>query len=149
MALSKIKKNSFMNKINKLILFLIVSNLPSQALMKNQAKAVDQRFETKWYPKNRKLSETYSKDYLDGAISLFYNNGQREWRRTYYKGLLHGISTTWNQKGNRLIEGHFESGDSVGLWIWWDSNGKIKNKKLFKKSKRYSSKNDVQYRMKL
>ena len=42
MALSKIKKNSLMNKINKLILFLIVSNLPSQVLMTNQAKAVDQ-----------------------------------------------------------------------------------------------------------
>ena len=86
-----------------------------------------------FYPNNRKLLETYSNKVLDGPVSLFYKNGQPEWRNTYYKGLLHGLSTKWDISGQKLREGYFNNGDSSGVWFWWNINGELIGEKSFKK----------------
>ena len=36
------------------------------------------------------------------------------------------------------MEGAFENGDAVGLWAWWDKQGKITKKEIFKKGTRGS-----------
>ena len=89
----------------------------------------------KWYPNKRKLEETYNHGLLDGPVSLFYKNGQREWRHTYNNGQLEGLWTYWYENGQKMKEGNFECGDSTGIWIWWDKNGYIKNQKKYKKRK--------------
>ena len=85
-----------------------------------------------FYSHNRKLLETYSNKVLDGPVSLFYKNGQPEWRNTYYRGLLHGLSTKWDISGQKIREGYFNNGDSSGVWFWWNINGELIDKKSFK-----------------
>jgi antitoxin component YwqK of YwqJK toxin-antitoxin module len=89
-----------------------------------------------WYPDRRKLEETYNEGLLDGFMSLFYNNGQKEWRHTYNNGMLEGLWTYWYKNGQKSKEGNFEGGDSTGIWIWWDKNGQIKKEKKFKNRKK-------------
>jgi len=84
-----------------------------------------------FYSHNRKLLETYSNKVLDGPVSLFYKNDQPEWRNTYYKGLLHGLSTKWDISGQKIREGYFNNGDSSGVWFWWNINGELIGKKSF------------------
>jgi antitoxin component YwqK of YwqJK toxin-antitoxin module len=84
-----------------------------------------------FYSHNRKLLETYSNKVLDGPVSLFYKNGQPEWRNTYYRGLLHGLSTKWDISGQKTREGYFNNGDSSGVWFWWNINGELIGKKSF------------------
>ena len=88
---------------------------------------------TEWYPNKRKLEETYKYGMLDGFVSLFYKNGQREWRHTYNNGQFDGLWTYWYEDGHKMKEGSFECGDSIGIWIWWDKNGHVKKEKKYKK----------------
>jgi antitoxin component YwqK of YwqJK toxin-antitoxin module len=83
------------------------------------------------YPHNRKLLETYSNKVLDGSVSLFYKNGQPEWRNTYYKGILHGLSTKWDISGKKIMEGYYNNGDSSGVWFWWNTSGELIGEKSF------------------
>ena len=87
---------------------------------------------------HRRLEETYKHGLLDGSVSLYYKNGQREWRHTYNNGILDGPYTKWYKNGQRSVEGAFENGDAVGLWAWWDKQGKITKKEIFKKGTRGS-----------
>ena len=60
-----------------------------------------------------------------------YKNDQPEWRNTYYRGLLHGLSTKWDISGQKIREGYFNNGDSSGVWFWWNINGELIGKKSF------------------
>jgi len=86
-----------------------------------------------WHPDDRRLQETYSNGLLDGSVSLFYKNGQKEWRHTYNNGILEGNYTRWHQNGQRAIDGFFENGVPVGIWAWRDKEGNIIKKEAFKK----------------
>ena len=88
------------------------------------------------HPDHRRLEETYKHGLLDGAVSLYYKDGQREWRYTYNHGILDGPYTKWYKNGQRSVEGAFENGDAIGLWAWWDKQGKITKKEIFKKGTR-------------
>jgi len=149
MVLLKIKKNNFIQKIVIPFILLTMNTISSSNAESLKNQSYKKNIETSVYPHNRKLSETFFNGSLDGFVTLFYNNGQPEWRHVYYKGNLHGISTKWNFSGKRIIEGHYENGDSVGIWRWWDENGNIKNKKKFKNRLENKNKFSRQYKMKL
>jgi len=85
---------------------------------------------------NRRLQETYKDGVLDGFVSIFYENGQKEWRHTYNNGILEGNYTRWHNNGKRAIDGFFENGIPVGVWAWRDENGNIIKKETFKKKKK-------------
>lgn len=91
---------------------------------------------TEWYSNKRKLEEHYSEGVLDGAVSLYFKNGQKEWRHTYNKGILDGQWTEWNTNGKKIIEGSFDCGDSAGVWRWWNEVGELKREKKYKKIKK-------------
>jgi len=86
-----------------------------------------------WHPNERRLQETYKNGLLDGHVSLFYKNGQKEWRHTYNNGILEGNYTRWHQNGQRTTDGFFENGVPVGIWTWRDKEGNIIKKETFKK----------------
>tara|TARA_B110000014_G_C20111590_1_gene585744 strand:- start:863 stop:1396 length:534 start_codon:yes stop_codon:yes gene_type:complete len=90
---------------------------------------------TEWYPNQRKLEEYFSDGVLDGSVSLYFKNGQREWRYTYNKGILDGRWTKWNKNGKKIIDGGFECGDSVGVWRWWNDMGELEKERKYKKRK--------------
>ena len=91
---------------------------------------------TEWHPNERRLQETYKKGLLDGPVSFFYKNGQKEWRYTYNNGILEGNHTKWHKNGKRAVDGFFESGSPVGVWCWRNKDGKIIKKEIFKKRKK-------------
>jgi len=91
---------------------------------------------TEWYPNGRRLQETYNNGLLDGAVSLFYKNGQKEWRYTYNNGILDGNYTKWFENGKIEVEGFFESELPVGIWCWRNKDGVIVKKETFKKKKK-------------
>ena len=84
----------------------------------------------------RRLEETYKDGQLDGSVSLYYKNGQKEWRHTYNHGILDGPYTKWYKNGQRSVEGAFENGDAVGIWAWWNEQGKVIKKEIYKKGTR-------------
>ena len=86
-------------------------------------------FWTELHPNNRRLEETYKNGLLDGFVSLFYPNGQKEWRHTYNNGILDGNYTEWHDNGQMSMDGFFENGIPVGIWLWKDKYGKIIKKK--------------------
>ena len=82
-----------------------------------------------WHPNERKLDENYKHGLLDGTSTLFYKNGQREWRYTFNKNILDGIYTKWYRNGKRAVEGLFENGHPSGVWVWRNKLGEITKKK--------------------
>jgi len=103
-----------------------------------------------WYPEHRRLEENYKNGILDGPVSLFFKNGQKEWRHNYTKGTLNGNYTRWYKNGQKASDGYFENGYEVGVWFWWNENGKLVKKRKFKKKeglitghKQYIDKTDL------
>jgi len=116
------KNHNLFRKYSILFFLILVNHLSSKDSSKNKVL---------FYPHNRKLLETYSNKVLDGPVSLFYKNGQPEWRNTYYKGILHGLSTKWDISGKKIMEGYYNNGDSSGVWFWWNNSGELIGEKSF------------------
>ncbi len=88
-----------------------------------------------WHPDQRRLEENYINGFLDGSVSLFFKNGQRQWRYYYTMGILNGNYTRWYKTGQKAIDGYFESGKEVGTWFWWNEEGHLMKTQDFKKKK--------------
>jgi len=73
---------------------------------------------------------------LDGFVSIFFKNGQKEWRHTYNNGVLEGNYTRWHRNGKRAIDGFFEDGIPVGVWAWRDEKGNIIKRETFKRKEK-------------
>ena len=103
------------------------------------------------YSDMRTLVENYKNGNLEGSVSLFYKNGQKEWRYNYANGILNGTYTRWYKNGQKAISGYFESGEPVDIWAWWDQTGKILKKQKYppkangitKGHKQYTDKIDI------
>ena len=93
----------------------------------------------------RILVENYRDGKLDGPISLFYKNGQKEWRYNYAKGILNGTYNRWHENGQKAIDGYFEGGQPIGIWAWWDETGKFLKKQKYPQKKYGITKNHNQY----
>ena len=89
-----------------------------------------------WHNYGRRLQETYKNGVLDGFVSIYYMNGQKEWRHTYNNGVLEGNYTRWHKNGKRAIDGFFENGIPVGIWAWRDKDGNILKKETFRRRKK-------------
>ena len=98
-----------------------------------------------WHPNERKLDENYKHGLLDGTSTLFYKNGQREWRYTFNKNILDGIYTKWYRNGKRAVEGVFENGHPSGVWVWRNKLGEITKKKKYPSKKKNVSGKYKQY----
>ena len=52
---------------------------------------------------------------------------------THYKdGKEDGVSTTWNEDGNKESESHYKDGKLNGLCTCWHENGQIEGEGFFK-----------------
>ena len=89
-----------------------------------------------WHNYGRRLQETYKNGVLDGFVSIYYMNGQKEWRHTYNNGVLEGNYTRWHKNGKRAIDGFFENGIPVGIWAWRDKDGNILKRETFKRKEK-------------
>ena len=96
-----------------------------------------------FHPNKRVLVENYKNGNLDGAVSLFYTNGQKEWRYNYSNGILNGSYSRWYSNGIKATNGYFENGEPVGLWAWWDKNGVITKKTIIRKQQVKTQKSNI------
>lgn len=58
---------------------------------------------------------------IDGKVYTYFEGGQIESIQTYKKGILHGISTIYDRKGNIVYDSEYENGDRVGYGNFKDS----------------------------
>ena len=63
------------------------------------------------YSDMRTLVENYKNGNLEGSVSLFYKNGQKEWRYNYANGILNGTYTRWYKNGQKKREGTYKNGE--------------------------------------
>ena len=98
-----------------------------------------------WHPDQRRLEENYINGLLDGSVSLFFKNNQKEWRYNYSKGELNGNYTRWYKTGQKAVDGYFENGEEIGTWFWWNNDGDLMKKKEYNKKKNGSITNNNQY----
>ena len=116
------------------LVFSIVNN--KKINMGRLIKGKKQGYWLEIHRDERRLEETYKDGQLDGSVSLYYKNGQKEWRHTYNHGILDGPYTKWYKNGQRSVDGAFENGDAVGIWAWWNEQGKVIKKEIYKKGTR-------------
>lgn len=101
------------------------------------------------YPDKRILVENYKNGNLEGPVSLFYKNRQKEWRYNYTKGILNGTYSRWYANGQKAVNGYFENGEPVGVWAWWDQTGKFLKKEKYSPRKNGIKNHHNQYTEKI
>ena len=101
------------------------------------------------YPDKRILVENYKNGNLEGPVSLFYKNRQKEWRYNYTKGILNGTYSRWYANGQKAVNGYFENGEPVGVWAWWDQTGKFLRKEKYSPKKNGITNHHNQYTKKI
>ena len=98
-----------------------------------------------FHPNKRILVENYNNGKLDGSVSLFYKNGQKEWRYNYTNGVMNGSYSKWYSNGEKATHGYFENGKPAGIWAWWDKNGTITKKENYPQKTNGIIKGHIQY----
>ncbi|GIS04068.1 MAG: hypothetical protein CM15mP106_5150 [Candidatus Neomarinimicrobiota bacterium] len=58
-----------------------------------------------FHPNKRILVENYNNGKLDGSVSLFYKNGQKEWRYNYTNGVMNGPILNGIPMGKKQLMG--------------------------------------------
>jgi hypothetical protein len=53
----------------------------------------------------------------------FYPDGSPKTETDSLNGIPHGAFLAWYDSGNRMIEGHYQHGNAIGMWTLWDSQG--------------------------
>ncbi len=63
-----------------------------------------------------------------GEWVSFYPSG-KEWSRgTYKNGYREGYGVSYWQNGAKSSEGYYEHNKMVGVWKWWDEEGRVVEK---------------------
>tara|TARA_R110002072_G_scaffold138704_6_gene282081 strand:- start:3263 stop:3631 length:369 start_codon:yes stop_codon:yes gene_type:complete len=58
-------------------------------------------------------------------VTYYHENGVIKETGTYYKSVLDGKWTQYDDDGNILFEAYYDNGDKVGKWFKWDLEEKI------------------------
>jgi len=120
-------------------------------------KKLDGKF-TLWYESGSIQQQAlYRKDKLEGCMTRFYANGNKELEENFSNGLKNGKSLSWDQDGNLLeernytndtlsgpyrmyyssgvpkIEGHYSTGLYEGKWLYYSETGSKVGEGVFSK----------------
>ena len=93
------------------------------------------------YDRWRIDSEEEPLEPMNGVLTSYYENGQKEIEKTYKDGKLEGLWTQWYENGQKMGVGTFKDGKPDGLWTEWYQNGKKKTNITWKGWKMISEKN--------
>ena len=52
-------------------------------------------------------------------------NGKKFYESEFVNGKPHGLSTLWDEKGNRIRQGFHVNGKAHGAWSWWKPSGQL------------------------
>lgn len=57
------------------------------------------------------------------VATYYHNNGEVEQQGTFnQEGELHGIWTSFDLDGNKVMVGNYVNGKKVGKWLFWSGN---------------------------
>ena len=92
--------------------------------------------ETTWYPhKKLQMTGEYKDGKRDGKWMYYYENGNI-WSEGYFKnGKSEGKRVTHYETGRVFYEGYYEQERRVGVWKFYDENGKFLKSVDYSKTK--------------
>jgi len=74
-----------------------------------------------------KVKNDYVKEGNLIKATLYYSNGEVSQQGFYTKqGKLQGDWTSFDQKGNKTAEAHYENGEKTGKWFFWQDDNILK-----------------------
>ena len=69
---------------------------------------------------------------LAAAITAeFYKDGKIKSKKIYKSGLIQGQYIEYHKNGQILAFGKYEDSKKIGVWIWYDEDGKVQVEKSF------------------
>ncbi len=77
------------------------------------------------YPSKSTQSWTNYLREVSGRLTLFYEHGDPYLNAEISNGVFCGSWDTWHINGRRACRGYFIDGAAVGVWVWWDTRGRI------------------------
>ena len=63
-----------------------------------------------------------------GEVFNYYNNGVKELKGNYNRGLKEGKWVWWHTNGKRHKVGYYKNSVEDSLWQWWFSKGQLKTR---------------------
>jgi antitoxin component YwqK of YwqJK toxin-antitoxin module len=75
---------------------------------------------------------------LDGLVTWWWENGQKEIEGTFKDGEIDGLTTRWYEDGQKLYERYlkYKDGEFDGFFIYWYKNGQKESEETYKNGKR-------------
>jgi len=74
-----------------------------------------------------KVKNDYVKEGNLIKATLYYSSGEVSQQGFYTKqGKLQGDWTSFDQKGNKTAEAHYENGEKTGKWFFWQDDNILK-----------------------
>jgi len=67
-----------------------------------------------------------------GVGIVRWKNGRKKSEATFRNGKQHGLTTRWNEAGQKIEEYHFSEGVPCGRWRTWHDNGVMESQKFYK-----------------
>lgn len=77
----------------------------------------------------------YEKEGNKVRVTHYYDNGVVKETGTYYKSVLHGKWTQYDEEGNVLVEAQYDFGDKEGKWFKWDLKEDILYEMIYEENK--------------
>ena len=86
-----------------------------------------------WFYQNTNYS------FQNGKRIGWYENGSKQYERSYKKGKRDGTWTWWYESGSKESEGSYKDGKEDGTWTWWYESGSKESEGSYKDGKRYGT----------
>lgn len=58
-----------------------------------------------------------------GPYTVYYDNGQAEFKVTYDEDGAQGLFQRWYENGQKQLQGYLENDNQIGIWYSWDPEG--------------------------
>lgn len=99
---------------------------------------VNQKNYTLWNDEGRKLQEIQElkNGKPHGAVTQFYDNGQKSYELNYDNGVVNGAGTTWHINGQTDSKHHYKQGEPNGAALTWYENGAKKSEGNYRDGRR-------------
>jgi len=68
---------------------------------------------------------------LEGKMTWWYENGQKELEDCYVANLRHGTHHAWHDHGQLMTQGECTHGQRQGSWYWWHDNEQLAEETVY------------------
>ena len=87
------------------------------------------------YTRNDRLYSLVGRLPVTGRVIMRTPSGQKRAQLSFYNGLLHGLSTYWNEDGNKDAEVEYNQGMRHGITVHWHPNQNLQSRGFYYEGK--------------